>query len=124
MVVVRDHHWRADVLVEHLGVLPGKLGQLSDGGVFLKDHLAVGVGKDLQWVALLNAERAADLLGDHNAPQVVNAAYNTGSFHRAYLLIINVSFSVIFYTHPKVIFIKGTGFFCKIGSPSEKRSLS
>ena len=61
------------------------------GEYFFKDHLAVGVGKDLQWVALLDAERAADLLGDHNAPQVVNSSYDTGCFHILFSFVVNIS---------------------------------
>ena len=47
-IAVADGHGQAAGLMQGLGVLPRKGGQLPDGGIFLEDDLSLAVGVDLQ----------------------------------------------------------------------------
>ena len=58
-------------LVQRVADLRGELGQFAHRGILLENDLPVGVGVDLQRVALADAHGAADLLGDDHAAKVV-----------------------------------------------------
>lgn len=58
-------------LVQRVADLRGELGQLAHGGILFENDLSVGVGVDLQRVALADTHGAADLLGDDHAAEVV-----------------------------------------------------
>ena len=66
---------------EGVGILSGKGGQLSDGGVFFENDLSFVVGENFQRVTLTDSHGAADLLGDDHTAKVVDAADNSGCFH-------------------------------------------
>src|SRR5690606_5088862 len=66
---------------EAVRVFLGEVLQIGDGRVLLEDHLAVAVRKDLQGVPLADPEGSADLLGYHDAAEVVDASYNACRLH-------------------------------------------
>ena len=68
-------------LVQRIADLHGELGQLAHRGILFKNDLPVGVGVDLQRVALADAHGAADLLGDDHAAEVVDPAHDSGCLH-------------------------------------------
>ena len=68
--VANDHRASAN-FKKNFGVLPGELGQFADGRIFFKNNLAVIVRENFQRVALADTHRAADLLRNHDPPEVV-----------------------------------------------------
>lgn len=64
--------------VERVADLRGEVGQLSDGGVFFENYLAVLFGVNLQRVAVAYAQSAADFLRDDDAAEVVSTCQERG----------------------------------------------
>ena len=93
LAAVHPRHGDHGVAVAHGGGAPGgaaqrfadrprEVRQLPHRGVFFEDHPAVLLGVDLQRVTLADVQRPADLLGDHDAAEIVDAAHDSGSFHQ------------------------------------------
>ena len=81
MVSVGDEHRVSGRPEQYLAVLRRNAAQLADRGILLKNDLALVAHKDLQRVALTNAHGSADLFGNYYSPQIINAPYNSSSFH-------------------------------------------
>ena len=73
--------WAAPPLGQHFGIVPCRLPQTAQRGIFFEYDLPVGSGKNFQRVALTDMLRFSYLLGDDNASQFVDAAYNSCGFH-------------------------------------------
>ena len=63
------------------GILRGKARELTNGRVLFENDLSLAVGVDFQRITLADAHGASDLLGDHHAAEIVDAAYNSRCFH-------------------------------------------
>ena len=61
--------------------LGGEVLQSADEGVLLENDFPVPCGVDLQRVALTDTHGAADLLGDHDPAQVIDAPHDPSCFH-------------------------------------------
>ena len=96
MVTVTDDHRFAAGFVQDVRILGGKGGQFADGGIFFKDDLTVVAGKNFQWVALADAQGAADFLGNDHTTQVIDSSNDSGSFHNS-TLSLSVWFVLIVF---------------------------
>ena len=64
-----------------LAHLKGEGAQLADRGIFFKDDTSAGVCEDFQRLSLSDTHGAADLFGNDDTAQIIDAAHNTSCFH-------------------------------------------
>ena len=81
MVPVGDEYRITGRPEQYLAVLRRYAAQLTDRGILLKNDLALVAHKNLQWVALTDAHSPADLFRNDHSAQIINAPYNSSSFH-------------------------------------------
>ena len=81
MVPVGDEYRITGRPEQYLAVLRRNAAQLADRGILLKNDLPLVADKDLQRVALTNAHGPADLFRNNYSAQIINAPYNSSSFH-------------------------------------------
>ena len=86
-VPVADSSDVASVFAHRFADLRGKLRQIAHGRIFLENDLAVLFRIDLQRVAFADTECPADLLGDDDAAEVVDAAHDSCCFHISLSLV-------------------------------------
>lgn len=71
VVAVADERRQVCRFAQHLRILGGKRGKLSYRRVFPENHASLRVGENFQRIALADPQRAADLLRDDHAAEVV-----------------------------------------------------
>ena len=59
-------------------IFPGEGAEFTDGGVFFQDDFALAIREDLEGIALLDPEGAADCGWDDVAAEVVDCATECG----------------------------------------------
>ena len=80
-VPVGDGGGEIRVAGQGVAELGGEVLQPADEGVLLENDFPVPCGVDLQRVALTDTHGAADLLGDHDPAQVIDAPHDPSCFH-------------------------------------------
>ena len=81
MIAVAHERRQVGRLAQHLGVLGREGRKLPHRGIFAEHHSALRVRENFQRVALPDPQRAADLLRNHHAPQIVDSSHNSRGFH-------------------------------------------
>ena len=90
LIRVSDAYRTVHGLRQAFRILLRQSAEFSDGRIFFQDDFPFPVSKDLQRIALADAECPADLLRNHNSAKIIYSAYNSCSFHILYYLHLQI----------------------------------